>query len=378
MTDTPLIREPQARSRRPLLIGIIAVVLLAAAVAAAAWWYFSQRTPAADWERVPAIGLLAPAGDAFIADTPWVTLQLEPARAGQANTVRLSLLSLQGTPIPSDSGNHKLTGLTAQPVGSTETPTQLTLEPEQNASGALLSSFDFPSSGWWRLSATVENEPAPADFFLLIPDPNINGPAAVPANNATSEGEALYQRGLNGITSLQSVHYTQWLADGRGNAGISEHTVTAGGEGKPPGFAYRAAGGMEAIVIGSTRWIHLPGDLGWTKQEGAASVPPSQWGEEYAGATGFTILGEEMIDGAQTQILSFVVPEVVEPRRQSAAWYLWWVDTESGHVRREAMVSRVHYMQNRFADFDAPVNLEPPALSATPGAGTPIAATPGP
>jgi hypothetical protein len=128
---------------------------------------------------------------------------------------------------------------------------------------------------------------------------------------------------------------------------------------------------MEAVVIGTTRWVKLPGDLGWTKQEGAVSVPPSQWGEEYAGATQFTILGEETIDGARTQILSFLVPEVSEPRRQSAAWYLWWVDSESGRVRKEAMVSRVHYMLNNFGDFDVPVALTPPDQIGTPVAGTP-------
>jgi hypothetical protein len=129
---------------------------------------------------------------------------------------------------------------------------------------------------------------------------------------------------------------------------------------------------MEAIVIGTTRWVKLPNDLGWTEQEGAVSVPPAQWGEEYAGATQFTVLGEESIDGVSTQIVAFLVPEVTEPRRQSAAWYLWWIDTESGRVRREAMASRIHYMLNTFSDFDVPVVLAPPASEATPAAGTPL------
>jgi hypothetical protein len=377
MSDTPLVREPRPTSRRPLIIGVAALVLIVAA-AISAWWYFTMRTPPVDWARVPAIGLLAPAGDAFAEGTPWVTLQLEPARPEQANTLRLSLLSLKGTPIAGDAGNPKITAVTARPVGGDGTEQQLVLQPEPNATGALAGSASFDRGGWWRLSATVEGTANSADFYLLLPDPNINGPGAVASNGSSTEGEALYQSGLQGITALKSVRYTQWLADGQGHAGVSEHIVSAGDDDSPPGFVYRAAGGMEAIVIGSTRWIHLPGDLGWTEQEGAASVPPSQWGEEYSGATGFTILGEETVDGASTQILSFVVPEIVEPRRQTAAWYLWWVDIESGHVRREAMVSRVHYMLNRFGDFDAPVVLEPPVLPATPGTGTPSAATPRP
>ncbi len=377
MTDTSLIRESRATSRKPLVFGVIVLFLLAAA-AIAAWWYFTQRTPPANWARVPAIGLLAPAGDAFDEGTPWVTLQLDPGRPGQANNLRFSLLSLKGTPIPSDGGNLKITGVTAQAIGGDSTEQQLALQPEPNATGALVGSASFDRGGWWRLSAIVNTASEAADFYLLLPDPNINGPGAVAASGSSADGEALFQRGLQGITALQSVRYTQWLADGQGHAGVSEHIVSAGNDGSPPGFIYRAAGGMEAIVIGSTRWIHLPGDLGWTEQEGAASVPPSQWGEEYVGATGFTILGEATVDGAPTQILSFVVPEVVEPRRQTAAWYIWWVDVESGHVRREAMVSRVHYMLNHFGDFDVPVVLEPPIFPATPGTGTPIAATPRP
>ena len=106
--------------------------------------------------------------------------------------------------------------------------------------------------------------------------------------------------------------------------------MTAGDEDAPPGFTYRAVGGMEAIIIGSTRWIKLPGDLGWEEQEGATVVLPSEWDEEYSGATGFTILGEETIDGERCQLLAFVVPELTEPRRQTVAWYLWWVGDRDG------------------------------------------------
>ena len=71
--------------------------------------------------------------------------------------------------------------------------------------------------------------------------------------------------------------------------------------------------------------------------------------------------------------LAFVVPEVTEPRRQTAAWYLWWVGAETGHLRREAMVSRQHYMLNQFTDFDVPLDIVPPEDDATPPVGTPAA-----
>jgi len=58
--------------------------------------------------------------------------------------------------------------------------------------------------------------------------------------------------------------------------------------------------------------------------------------------------------------------------RQVVAWYLWWVGTESGQIRREAMVSRLHYMLHQFSDFDAPMTFSPPTTGATPAA-TPAA-----
>ena len=70
-------------------------------------------------------------------------------------------------------------------------------------------------------------------------------------------------------------------------------------------------------------------------------------------------------------MLAFVVPEQTEPRRQTVAWYLWWVGKETGHVRKEAMASRVHYMKNDFSDFDAPFVIAPPEIPATPAPATP-------
>ena len=80
------------------------------------------------------------------------------------------------------------------------------------------------------------------------------------------------------------------------------------------------------------------------------SVPPSGWGEEYAGATGFTILGEETIDGVDTQLLSFVVPEVDRAAQADAQ-----PGTSGGSTRNAATSSRrrwsprVHYMHNTFS-----------------------------
>jgi hypothetical protein len=379
-SDTTLVRQddvPGNQSRRrSWLPGALAVIALALIAAGAGWWYLNSRQAIPEWDRLPVLDLAAPAGDAFRGDTPWVNLRLNAGRPGEENGfyVQITPKIQQATPVPASGSPARITALTAQPLsGEPAAPETLALQPDPATEGAFVASSPLDRAGWWRLSVDVDGAEDAAEYFLLIPDPNLNGPNAAPTSGSSPEGEALFQRGMEAITSLRDVRFTQWIADGRGNASVSEHGVTTGDGNTPPGFSYRAAGGMEAIIIGSTRWIRLPGDLGWEEQEGATVVPPSEWDEEYFGATGFTILGEETIDGEPCQLLAFVVPQLSEPRRQTVAWYLWWVGEETGHVRKEAMVSRLHYMRNSFGDFDVPIALSPPQEAATPVAsGTPV------
>ncbi len=380
MSENLLVRQDDAPARRtpprawlPIAAVAIALALLAAG---AGWWYLARSQAIPDWDRVSQLDFAAPAGDAFLDNTPWVSLQLAPARPGEENVlaVRMTPGTQSGTPAPVTDPASPIIGLTAQPLSEAGKPPEtLALQPDPGADGALVAAAQLDGSGWWRFRAEVAGAGEAAEFYLLIPDPNINGPAAVPVEASSPEGEALFQRGLEGITTLRDVRFTQWIADGKGNSALSAHAVTAGDEDTPPGFSYRAVGGMEAVIIGSTRWINLPGELGWQKQEGATVVLPSEWDEEYLGATGFTVLGEETIDGERCRLLAFVVPELTEPRRQTVAWYLWWVGEETGYVRQEAMVSRLHFMLNRFSDFDVPIDLAPPEETATPvSSGTPV------
>ena len=379
-SDTTLVRQNDAPAipaqRGSWLPVAFAAIALAVVAAGASWWFLNSRATIPEWDRLPALDLSAPAGDAFRADTPWVSLRLTTARPGEEHALRVRITprTRQATPVAAFARSGRITALTAQPLSGTPAPAEpLALQPDPEAGDAFITSASLDGADWWRLSAEVDGADAAAEFYLLIPDPNLNGPNAVPDSGSSPEGEELFRRGIGALTALHDVRFTQWIADGQGNASLSAHAVTAGDADTPPGFAYRAAGGMEAVIIGSTRWIRLPGDPGWEEQEGATIVPPAEWGEEYAGATGFTILGEETVDGERCQLLAFVVPELTEPRRQTAAWYLWWVGAETGYVRKEAMVSRVHYMLNAFDEFNVPIALAPPREAATPVAsGTPV------
>ncbi len=349
-----------------LALAIVGALLLLAVIGGAGWWYFA-RSAAPEWDRMASLDLFAPAGDAFDEGTPWVSLTFAPAAVNSDVPVVLRLENRKGTPTPADSSAATITGASLQPLGGATESLALTTSADSTAA----TTVRFPQAGWWRLLVETSAGEAPATFDFIVPDPNVAGPGAVPAPQTQADAEALYRQGLEALTTLQSVHYVQWMADGRGNGVISEHRVSGGTDTLPPEFAYRAAGGMEAIMIGDVRWVQLPNDMGWTKQEGAVIIPPSEWGEEYEGATQFTVIGQEEVHGVPATIIGFLAPEVMEPQRRTAAWYAWWIDPATGHLLREAMVSRSHYMLNVFSDYDVPLDLQPPEIESTPAA-TPL------
>ncbi|MEZ4562683.1 MAG: hypothetical protein R2853_08095 [Thermomicrobiales bacterium] len=365
MTDSPKTMSRSLTTPR-VAVALLGVLILLAVAAGAGWWFFA-RTTVPDWDRTTNLDLFAPAGDAFDEGTPWVTLTFAPAAANTDVPIALRLENRQGTPTPAAATSATITAASLQPLGGASEPLALAV----SASGDASTVARFPQAGWWRISVETSASKTPATFDFIVPDPNIAGPGAVPASKTDPDAEALYRQGLEALTTLQSVHYVQWMADGRGNGAISEHRVSSGTDTLPPEFAYRAAGGMEAIMIGDVRWVQLPNNLGWTRQEGAVIIPPSEWGEEYEGATQFVVLGQEDVHGVPTTIISFLAPEVTEPQRRTAAWYAWWVDPKTGHILREAMVSRSHYMLNTFSDYDVPLDLHPPSLEGTPAA-TPL------
>lgn len=359
MTDSPNTTRSSATPR--IAAAIVGVLVLLAVVAGAGWWFFARPT-APDWDRATSLDLFAPAGDAFDEGTPWVTLSFAPTAVNTDVPITLRLENRQGTPTPQGAASATITAASLQPLGGASESLALTPAGEVAASTIAL----FPQPGWWRISVATSANETPATFDFIVPDPNVAGPGAVPAPQTQPDAEALYRQGLEALMTLQSVQYVQWMADGRGNGAISEHSVSGGTDTLPPEFAYRAAGGMEAIMIGDVRWVQLPNDMGWTKQEGAVIIPPSEWGEEYEGATQFAVLGQEDVHGVPTTIISFLVPEVTEPQRRTAAWYAWWIDPATGHILRETMVSRSHYMLNTFSEYDVPLDLQPPALEGTP------------
>jgi copper transport protein len=358
------------RSTVRLEVVLIAAVVLGGVILAL------SAPPTKSTGEVTKIDLAAPlAGNPDVAEA--VHLIMSPMRAGQ-NEIRVNVglmdpdstgqvLPVQRVKLDLISLNHDAdlrdVELTQDPVTGdfVSNGVQLTL------------------NGWWEIDVLVrraglEDEVVP--FFVLIPDPNINGFDAPKFDGSNDQAQALFQNALQTEMALTSVRYTERLASGLGGVAVSERTVSSGADGTTP-VSLQTTSSIELLTIGDTSWQRTPGGE-WFERTYIPVYPPSEWGTTYDGATDFQMGRRVMVNDKPAQVVTFYVPE---SDSQIAAWYAWWIDEETGHLVNETMVSRLHYMRWRFFDFDQPVNIQPPGSEATPPASpvaTPAAGTPVP
>lgn len=247
------------------------------------------------------------------------------------------------------------------------------LIPDGNG-GFISSGVQLTLDGWWEVDVLVRRpgvEDVTVPFFLMVPDPNVNGFDAPETPESSAEAQALVAEALQQIAGLQSLLYTERLASGLGTMVTVERYLSTGTEDSPP-TSLTLTRELELLTISDRTWQRVPGDE-WFEREYLGIYPPSEWVSAYQGGTGFA-LGQPMeLNGASTQIVTFFVPE---SERQIAAWYAFWIDEATGHVVQETMISRLHYMLYRYDQFDEPVVIPlPGSTEATPAA---TEATPAP
>jgi hypothetical protein len=230
--------------------------------------------------------------------------------------------------------------------------------------GALFAgTVTLPSVGWWQADVTLtppNGVAARARFWLVLPDPNVTGTGPEPIGDP--QAQALFARGLESLTSLRSVRYTQRLADGGGSLYRSQTAVNAADAERPPAYSetmVNDAGDIVArqVIVGDRRWILVGGD--WVDAKPIPFLTPAEWGEAYVDATGFQLGPLEEVDGEISQVVTFWQPSRTSPSR-APTWFAWWIGLASGELRREAMVSTRHYMVYGYSDFDVPPDITPP------------------
>lgn len=355
------------RSSVRLEAALIAAVVLGGVILAL------SAPPTVSTGEVAQLDLAAPlAGNTEVAEA--VHLIMSPMRAGQ-NEIRVNvdlMASDSGDPskiLPVQRVRLDLISLNHE---ADLRDIELTQDP---VTGDFVSDgVNLTLNGWWEIDVLVrraglEDEIVP--FFVLIPDPNINGFDAPKFDGSSDQAEALFQNALQEEMNLTSVHYTERLASGLGGVAVSERRVATGADGNPA-ISLQTTSSIELLTIGDTSWQRTPGN-DWIERTYIPVYPPSEWGSTYDGATDFQMGRRVMVNDKPAQVITFYVPE---SDSQIAAWYAWWIDEETGHLVNETMVSRLHYMRWRFFDFDEPFVMAPPGSEASPQASpeaTPVA-----
>lgn len=234
-------------------------------------------------------------------------------------------------------------------LGQSTAPSEVELTPD-GAGWFRTSNFQLGLEGWWRADVLVRQpgvDDVTVPFYLLLPDPNVHGESALREPDSSEAAQAIFANGLNGLTSLDSVHFVERLNGGTGTSLLSDHITHAGSDGQPAAMRI-ATTDSEIIRMEGFQWIRRD-DRDWTKTDANQVVPPSEWGIDYEGATGFQLGGQEQIGDRTAQIVTFHVPG----DKLAPAWYAWWVDVESGRLLRETMASSGHYMVREFDGFDS-------------------------
>lgn len=320
--------------------------------------------PVTEAERPAAADVAMPALGAYQGQDLLVHLVVTPGRPGE-NDTRVRLTAFNGGPFTGE--QPALVRLAVSSLALAADPTLQEAVPDGSGAWRVTGSrMAFP--GWWQIDVTLRWLGQPdvtVPYYLLLPDPNLNGldaPGDDPASDPAAA--ALYERAMALYTGMHRVRYAQAMASHVGGVSYGVHVVNDGADGSVPGFTFDIPGGWHYIVLGETSWSQLPGEA-WEQADANPMIPPSEWDEEYIGARGFRFGRTEVVDGEPCRVLTFVVPGTPT---QIVAWYVWWVGEETGYVRREMMISQSHYMISRFSDFDAPLTITPPETAATPAA----------
>ncbi|HRA49147.1 MAG TPA: CopD family protein, partial [Thermomicrobiales bacterium] len=358
---TSIVDIPRAmlRTLRVELGLILAALLLASTLA--------MLAPPVKGEsgELPLIDLAEPTTTQFTLDQVYGRLQIDPGKAG-ANT--LTAWATQGPPfqVVTDSTTGVMSTVNITPLADVQlikvTFTSLThmiapLEVDLTATGDgkfTGTGLNLPVKDWWRATMTIRRTGVAVDLtavmYLRLPDPNIEGwdTAMDSVSGSNPQAQAIFTQASTNLASQPWVFFRQNLAGGQGGVEILTQTWSNGGiKVQTPKITI--------IRLDGYRYLQQGGGE-WAATTDAPPGGPTEWVKDVAGATQFQLGNIEIVNGVQAQIVHFTVPT---NGVLASAFYTWWVDTATGHVLQEAMVSNSHYMIQTF-DWSAP----PPTIVA--------------
>lgn len=213
--------------------------------------------------------------------------------------------------------------------------------------------INFSADGWWRALVSVRRvgaaEDAQAEFIVRVPDPNVVGFDTARRSTAETDAKTRFEQARDQFAQQQWAVFSEDLSGGNGGVEISSQTWSNGG-------LKITTPNIQLIRLNGKRYL-LDQTGEWRITDDSEPRGPAAWVEELGGATDFSLGNQEEIDGQMTQAIHFYVPGTA----LAPAFYTWWVNLETGQIMQEAMVSRSHYMIQRFDWSAPPPEIVPPA-----------------
>lgn len=314
-------------------------------------------------------------------------LSVSPMEPGE-NSLTVTLTDLQGRPLPSVTA-RSIVDLSMKAItpGSESVVTELAPVQGDGASWQV-ESLDFPAQNWYELVVTLRDADeaiAASTMYILLPDPSVHGRDALDYPESNTDAEALFRKSIERQASWQAGKWRESLGSGTDVLVVSQFTLTNRPT-APPAFSVDSlyAGSFRAKPDGSTpeppqqRFANriTIGDEGWSRRESDfwGTVPTrgiatfEERTEIYRGATNFQAGGTDTIRGTDVEIITFYLPP---DGGQSEAWFVWWIDPDTGDLLRLAMIARMHFMIWDFYGINGSYTVAPPAADdlASPAAG---------
>jgi len=171
------------------------------------------------------------------------------------------------------------------------------------------------------------------------------------------DGTAILRTMMRGMHELTSYRQDEFLSSGRAVVD-SRYAFVAPDEMSQE--VIEAGSSSQVVWIGGARYLKPSSTAPWQVERGgpALTVPSFVW-DFFRPFLDARVLGSARVEGVSTTIVAFFGDSGGLP-----VWFKLWIDAQ-GLVHRAEMRAQGHFMDHRYYDFDAPIQIVPPNVKGS-------------
>jgi hypothetical protein len=148
------------------------------------------------------------------------------------------------------------------------------------------------------------------------------------------------------MNSLRSLREVETVTSGPGTFARTAYRLRA-----PDRAAFASNGGAQSVIVGRWQWLRNPG-LPWRRQRYAGGGPAFSTRSWFRWTPYAQVVRLLSIDQRSAEVA------VMDPA--TPVWLRIRVDLDTMRVREVRMISKAHFVTQRFSDFDQPVRIQAP------------------